>query len=99
MKQAFAPTATIDVSDATLRTGTSESGQEKMQVNTETEKTAKTGSVKTPERSPSGKSGSEHRIVEQPGFVLHSYVYKESSLVVDVFTRDYGRAQKDPTRG
>ena len=45
-----------------------------MQVNTETEKTAKTGSVKTPERSSSGKSGSEHRIVEQPGFVLHSYV-------------------------
>ena len=60
-------------------------------MNTETEKTAKTGSVKTPERSSSGKSGSEHRIVEQPGFVLHSYVYKESSLVVDVFTRDYGR--------
>ena len=48
-------------------------------MNTETEKTAKTGSVKTPERSSSGKSGSEHRIVEQPGFVLHSYVYKEST--------------------
>lgn len=31
------------------------------------------------------------RIAGQPGFVLHSYVYRESSLVVDVFTRDYGR--------
>lgn len=27
----------------------------------------------------------------QPGFVLHSYPYKETSLIVDVFTRDYGR--------
>jgi DNA repair protein RecO (recombination protein O) len=27
----------------------------------------------------------------QPGFVLHSYPYKETSLIVDVFTRDFGR--------
>lgn len=33
----------------------------------------------------------EHRIVNQPGFVLHSYPYKETSLIVDIFTRDYGR--------
>ncbi len=33
----------------------------------------------------------EHRIVHQPGFVLHSYPYKETSLIVDIFTRDYGR--------
>lgn len=38
---------------------------------------------RTPER--------EHRIVDQPGFVLHSYPYKETSLIVDVFTRDHGR--------
>lgn len=62
-----------------------------MPVNTGTEKAARTNSVKVPERSSSGKSGSEHKVIEQPGFVLHSYVYKESSLVVDVFTRDYGR--------
>lgn len=31
------------------------------------------------------------RIHHQPGFVLHSYPYKETSLIVDVFTRDYGR--------
>jgi len=27
----------------------------------------------------------------QPAFVLHSYRYRESSLVVEVFTRDHGR--------
>ncbi len=31
------------------------------------------------------------RILGQPGFVLHSYPYKETSLIVDLFTRDYGR--------
>ncbi|MGZ3157699.1 MAG: DNA repair protein RecO [Burkholderiaceae bacterium] len=39
--------------------------------------------TKTPEK--------DSRIVNQPGFVLHSYPYKETSLIVDVFTRDYGR--------
>ncbi|PWF43126.1 DNA repair protein RecO [Massilia glaciei] len=32
-----------------------------------------------------------HRITGQPGFVLHSFPYKETSLVVDMFTRDHGR--------
>jgi DNA repair protein RecO (recombination protein O) len=36
-------------------------------------------------------SEKEHRISGQPGFVLHSYPYKETSLIVDVFTRDHGR--------
>ncbi|WP_370653906.1 DNA repair protein RecO [Undibacterium sp.] len=31
------------------------------------------------------------RIVNQPGFVLHSYPYKETSLIIDVFSRDHGR--------
>ena len=31
------------------------------------------------------------RILGQPGFVLHSYPYKETSLIVDLFTRDFGR--------
>jgi DNA repair protein RecO (recombination protein O) len=31
------------------------------------------------------------RVLEQPGFVLHSYPYKETSLIVDMFTRDHGR--------
>jgi DNA repair protein RecO (recombination protein O) len=33
----------------------------------------------------------ESRVTEQPAFVLHSYPYKETSLIVDVFTRDHGR--------
>jgi DNA repair protein RecO (recombination protein O) len=33
----------------------------------------------------------EHRITGQPGFVLHSYPYKETSLIIDMFTRDFGR--------
>ena len=33
----------------------------------------------------------DHRIAGQPGFVLHSYPYKETSLIVDVFTREHGR--------
>lgn len=33
----------------------------------------------------------EHRVTDQPAFVLHSYPYKETSLIVEVFVRDYGR--------
>jgi DNA repair protein RecO (recombination protein O) len=33
----------------------------------------------------------ESRVADQPGFVLHSYPYKETSLIVDVFSRDHGR--------
>ncbi|MFD2272265.1 DNA repair protein RecO [Undibacterium arcticum] len=33
----------------------------------------------------------ELRISGQPGFVLHSYPYKETSLIVDMLTRDHGR--------
>lgn len=36
-------------------------------------------------------SEKESRVANQPGFVLHSYPYKETSLIVDVFSRDYGR--------
>jgi DNA repair protein RecO (recombination protein O) len=33
----------------------------------------------------------ETRVNAQPGFVLHSYPYKETSLIVEMFSRDYGR--------
>jgi DNA repair protein RecO (recombination protein O) len=33
----------------------------------------------------------DSRIAAQPGFVLHSYPYKETSLIVEVFSRDHGR--------
>ena len=32
-----------------------------------------------------------HPVNHQPGFVLHSHAYKETSLVAELFTRDYGR--------
>ncbi len=37
------------------------------------------------------RASKEIRILHQPGFVLHSYPYKETSLIVDVFSRDHGR--------
>jgi DNA repair protein RecO (recombination protein O) len=33
----------------------------------------------------------DYRVANQPGFVLHSYPYKETSVIVDVFSRDFGR--------
>lgn len=41
--------------------------------------------------SDSPRTTREVRILHQPGFVLHSYPYKETSLIVDVFSREYGR--------
>lgn len=34
---------------------------------------------------------SNARIDHQPGFVLHSYAWRETSLIVEAFTRDFGR--------
>ena len=31
------------------------------------------------------------RVYGQPGFILHRHTYKESSLLLEVFSRDYGR--------
>jgi DNA repair protein RecO (recombination protein O) len=31
------------------------------------------------------------RVDNQPAFVLHSYAYRETSLVIEMFTRDHGR--------
>ncbi|MDN2694701.1 DNA repair protein RecO [Janthinobacterium sp. SUN073] len=46
-------------------------------------------SAPPPRRSrPPARDG---RITGQPAFVLHSYPHKETSLIVDVFTREYGR--------
>lgn len=32
-----------------------------------------------------------NKVDAQPAFVLHSYPYRETSLIVEVFSRDYGR--------
>lgn len=33
----------------------------------------------------------EARVTNETGFVLHAYPYRETSLILDVFTRDHGR--------
>jgi DNA repair protein RecO (recombination protein O) len=48
---------------------------------------ASEGAPKRPRAAPR----SDFRIAEQPGFVLHSYPYRETSLIIDVFSRDHGR--------
>lgn len=42
-------------------------------------------------RATRGSRGSDLRVDQQPGFVLHSYAWRETSLVVEAFTRDFGR--------
>lgn len=37
------------------------------------------------------KGRSEYRVNQQPAFVLHTYPWRETSLIVEFFTRDYGR--------
>jgi DNA repair protein RecO (recombination protein O) len=45
-----------------------------------------------PVRAPRARASErDHRVVNQPGFVLHSYPYKETSLIIDLFSRDHGR--------
>jgi DNA repair protein RecO (recombination protein O) len=46
---------------------------------------------KPPRKAAPPRSGPAGRIAGQPAFVLHSYPYKETSLIVDMFTRDHGR--------
>src|ERR1700744_6584491 len=46
---------------------------------------------KTPARRAPRTPSSEYRISEQPAFVLHSYPYRETSLIIDVLSRDHGR--------
>jgi len=62
------------------------------------ERSSERSSIPTPTRPREPAAGSArsapqhaHRIAEQPGFVLHSYPHRETSLIVDVFSRDHGR--------
>jgi DNA repair protein RecO (recombination protein O) len=50
----------------------------------------KAAARRSPSRVPRAPA-SEFRISEQPAFVLHSYPYRETSLIVDVLSRDHGR--------
>ena len=46
---------------------------------------------KAPARRLPRNSGSDYKVTEQPAFVLHSYPHRETSLIIDVLTRDHGR--------
>lgn len=37
------------------------------------------------------RGSSDTRIDQQPGFVLHTYAWRETSLILEVFSRDHGR--------
>jgi DNA repair protein RecO (recombination protein O) len=55
-----------------------------------TKAAAKSAAPKEP-KPPRAAPRSDFRIAEQPSFVLHSYPYRETSLILDVFSRDHGR--------
>jgi len=42
-------------------------------------------------RAPGQQRTTGTRVSEQPAFVLHAYPYKETSLIVELLTRDFGR--------
>lgn len=48
-------------------------------------------SAPAPRRTASRPPGRDGRVTGQPAFVLHSYPHKETSLIIDVLTRDHGR--------
>jgi DNA repair protein RecO (recombination protein O) len=52
---------------------------------------AATPGVATPGTKRSRAPQRDNRVLGQPAFVLHSYPYKETSLIIDMFTRDHGR--------
>jgi len=45
-------------------------------------------SERAPPRRP---PANEARVDHQPGFVLHSYAWRETSLIVEILSRDFGR--------
>ncbi len=63
------------------------------QAETQTESQTPIQSIASGQRPKLAKrvASKEIRVSSQPGFVLHSYPYKETSLLVDVFSRDHGR--------
>lgn len=53
------------------------------------DKTARSRKKSTIARAPA--TPKELRILGEPGFVLHSFPYKETSLIVEMFSRQHGR--------
>ena len=52
---------------------------------------AMTETVAPPARRAARARAADVRVDHQPGFVLHSYPWRETSLIVEVFSRDFGR--------
>jgi DNA repair protein RecO (recombination protein O) len=46
---------------------------------------------RTPAAGARARRVSDTRVDQQPAFVLHSYPWRETSLILDALTRDYGR--------
>ena len=36
-------------------------------------------------------AGAKQRIEQQPAWVLHTYPWRETSLIVEIFAREFGR--------
>jgi DNA repair protein RecO (recombination protein O) len=85
MKPGCAPTDTSEARamNALAVTSSEETSVSSTQSRVTKSTTRTTSKIKPVER--------EHRVNNQPAFVLHSYPYKETSLIVEVFARDYGR--------
>jgi len=47
--------------------------------------------IEAPPRRATARRPADVRVDHQPGFVLHSYPWRETSLVVEFFSRDFGR--------
>ena len=85
MKPGYAPMVTSETRamNALAVTSSEETSVSSTQSRVTKATTRTTSKIKPVER--------EHRVTNQPAFVLHSYPYKETSLIVEVFARDYGR--------
>ncbi|KAG0164322.1 hypothetical protein DFQ30_010134 [Apophysomyces sp. BC1015] len=94
MEKLFDDCAPMDTSDVWLNhpdnAGQPEAGPEPVRVPTSGGEPPSAAGRTTPTRRRTAPR-SDNRIAEQPGFVLHSYPYRETSLIIDVFTRAHGR--------
>jgi DNA repair protein RecO (recombination protein O) len=94
MKQVYAPTATNNnaMTEQVINLSIEPLLISELS-NNNAETPAETQSIAPVQRPKLAKNitSKEIRISSQPGFVLHSYPYKETSLLIDVFSRDHGR--------
>ena len=78
------------VKAATARGAMTESADATLEGRAEPRNARKTSARSQLPRTPRSTTP-DYRIAEQPAFVLHSYPYRETSLIIDVLSRDHGR--------